>query len=184
MHYTNTMKSLILCLLAVAIMLAAGGCASLNVNPLVAKPGMGYVDFYCDDADGLYWDITDTKTGKKVFYDFNPFNEQILRVALAPGHYQLNINVLNHVVNQSATTDVEVLEGKITPITVTLAPAGSETVRTTSTQVGGTYYGRYGRNTRITTTQSTSFDILAEPRPQLPYQPKEQMSYFYRPKEN
>lgn len=183
-NYTKTMKPLTLALFTAVLVLAAGGCASLNVNPSVAKPGMGYVDFYCVDADGLYWDITDTKTGKKVFYNFNPFNEQILRVALKPGHYQLRINVLNHVINQTATADVEVREGKITPITVTLAPAGSETVRTTSTQVGGTYYGRYGRSTRIVTTQSTSFDILAEPRPQLPYQPKEQMSYFYRPKEN
>lgn len=182
--YIKTMKSLIPCLLAAVIVLAAAGCASPNVNPPTAKHGMGYVDFYCDDADGLYWDITDIKTGKKVFYDFNPFNEQILRVALAPGHYQLNINVLNHVINKTATVDVEVAEGKITPVTVTMWPAGTENVQSITTYVGGTYFGRYGRSTHISTAESTSYDILAEARPQLPYQPKEQMSYFHRPKEN
>jgi hypothetical protein len=177
------MKSLILSFLGAVMILAAAGCASPNVNPPVARPGMGYVDFYCVDADGLYWDITDAKTGKRVFYDFNPFNEPILRVAFAPGHYQLNINVLNHVVNKTATVDVDVHEGKITPVTVSLWPAGTENVQTVTTIVGGTYFGRYGRNTHISSTESTSYDILAEARPQLPYQVKEQMSYFHRPDE-
>jgi len=184
MNYTKTMKSLIFFFLSAVIMLAAAGCASLNVNPPSAQAGMGYVDFYCDDAEGLYWDITDTKTNKKVFYDFNPFNETILRVALKPGDYQLNVNVLNHAINKTATADVEVREGRITPVTVTMWPAGSENVQTINTFVGGTYFGRYGRSTHISTAESTTYDILAEPRPQLPYQPKEQMSYFKRPDKN
>ena len=174
------MKSFILCLLAASLALVAG-CASPNVDPPKAKAGMGYVDFYCADADGLYWDITDTATKKKVFYDFNPFNESILRLAMKPGHYTLSINVMNHVVNQQGTVNVDVTDGKITPVTVTLVAAGTETVQTTSTLVGGTYYGRYGRATRIVTTGTTSYDILAEDRPEVPYAPKAQMSYFSRP---
>jgi len=181
MHYTKTMKSFILCLLAVGLALVAGGCASPNVNPPKAKAGMGYVDFYCADADGLYWDITDTNTQKKVFYDFNPFNEQILRVALKPGHYELSINIMNHAITTMGTVDVDVTDGMITPVTVTLVPAGTETVQTTSTFVGGTYYGRYGRSTRIVTTATTSYDILAESRPEVTYAPKAEMAYFKRP---
>lgn len=175
------MKSFILCLLAACVALIASGCASPNVNPPKAKAGMGYVDFYCVDSDGLYWDITDTNTQKKVFYDFNPFNESILRLALKPGHYDLSINVMNHAITTQGTVDVDVTDGMITPVTVTLVPAGSETVQTISTQVGGTYYGRYGRSTRIVTTATTTYDILAESRPELAYAPKAEMSYFKRP---
>jgi hypothetical protein len=175
------MKALIFCLLAAGIILAAGGCASPNVNPASAQLNTGYVDFYCDNADNLYWDITDNKTNKKVFYEFDPIKEPILRVALKPGQYQLRINFLNHVISTPATTEVDVHNGMITPVTVTLVEEGTETVRTTDTHTGGTYYGRYGRNTRIVTTESTSYDIMAEPRPSLPYQQKAQMPYTHRP---
>jgi hypothetical protein len=181
MHYTQMMKSFILCLLAAALALIGSGCASPNVDPPKARAGLGYVDFYCADADGLYWDITDAKTRKKVFYDFNPFDESILRLALKPGHYELSINVMNHAITTQGTVDVDVSDGMITPVTVTLAPAGTETVQTTSTFVGGTYYGRYGRNTHIVTTATTTYDILAEARQALPYAPKAQMLYFKRP---
>ncbi len=175
------MKALILCLLAAGIILAASGCTSPNVNPASARPDTGYVDFYCDNADNLYWDITDIKQNKKVFYEFDPIKEPILRVALKPGEYQLRINFLNHVISTPATTEVDVHNGMITPVTVTLVAAGTETVRDTDTRVGGTYYGRYGRGTKIVTTESTSYDILAEPRPSVTYQQKALMPYANRP---
>ena len=89
------MKTRLLPVLA-ALGLLAGGCASPNLNPAVARPHTGYVDFYAVNADDLSWDVTDVKRNKKVFYEFDPVKEPILRLAFKPGKYQLRITFLNH----------------------------------------------------------------------------------------
>src|SRR5580698_2511624 len=113
------MKTLILSLLAVGLVLALGGCASSpNVNPATARPGMGYVDFYTDDADNLYWDVTDLQSHQKVFYQFAPYQQPILRLAFKPGAYELQVNFLNHVITTPGTAQVDVQAGRVTPVIV------------------------------------------------------------------
>ena len=114
----------------------AGGCASPNVNPAHARPDTGYVDFYADDADGLWWDITDVKRNQRVFYKISPVKGSILRLAFKPGQYQLRVTFLNHAVIKPGVADVEVHDGMVTPVTVTLLPAGTVLVET-RTGAGG-----------------------------------------------
>lgn len=175
------MKSLIICLL---LALLACGCASSNVNPAKAQHGMGYVDFYADDADDLYWDVTDLKTNKKVFYEFDPLKDSILRVALKPGHYELQVTFSNHIIETPGTAEVEVQDGMITPVTVTLLPAGDAVFKIKTTAWGSTYFGVYGRRTMINHNPSPSYEVALEPWLPLPYQPKEQMPYAKRPAED
>jgi hypothetical protein len=171
-------------LLALALLgLLAGGCASSNLNPASTRPHTGYVDFYAVNADDLCWDITDVKRNKKAFYEFNPVKEPILRLAFKPGQYQLRVTFLNHVVLQPGVADVEVRDGLVTPVTVTLLPAGTALVETRSGQAGATYYGRYGRRTRIRSNEAVSYEVSVEPQPSVPFQPRSQMPYALAPKE-
>jgi hypothetical protein len=71
----------------------------------------------------------------------------------------------------------------ITPIEVTLLPAGTALFKTKNTAWGSTYYGAYGRRTMINDHPSPSYEVALEPRPPLPYQPKAQMSYTHPPAE-
>jgi hypothetical protein len=163
--------------------LLAGGCATPNLNPASARSHTGYVDFYAVNADDLCWDITNVKKNKKVFYEFNPVKESILRLAFKPGRYQLRVAFLNHVVVQPGVADVEVRDGMVTPVTVTLLPAGTAIVETQSGQVSGTYYGRYGRMTKINSTEAVSYEVSAEPHAPVPFQPRDQMPYAVAPKD-
>jgi hypothetical protein len=170
--------------LALALLgLLAGGCASPNVNPASARPHTGYVDFYADDADNLWWDVTDVKQNKKVFYEFGPVKEPILRLAFKPGTYQLRVTFLNHAILVPGVADVEVRDGLVTPVTVTLVPAGTVLVETKTTAAGGTYYGRYGRRTKISSNEAVNYEVSAEPQPPIPFQPKARMPYAVAPKD-
>ena len=177
------MKPIIGCLLVTGAVLLAGGCASPNLDPASARPHTGYVDFYAVNADDLYWDITDVNRNKKVFYKFDPVREPILRLAFKPGRYPLRVTFLNHVILKPGVADVEVRDGMVTPVTVTLLPAGTVLVETERTQVGGTYYGRYGRRTKISSNEAVSYEVSAEPQPPVSFQPKARMPYAVAPKE-
>ena len=174
------MKAIALPVLVV-LGLLAGGCASPNVNPASPRPHTGYVDFYAVNADNLCWDITDVNRNKKVFYEFDPVKESILRLAFKPGPYHLRVTFLNHVIVEPGVADVEVRDGMVTPVTVTLLPAGTALVETRSGQAGSTYYGRYGRRTKITNTGAVSYKVSAEPQPPVPFQPRSQMPYAVAP---
>ena len=177
------MKLIFGCLLVAGALLLAGGCASSNVNPASARPHTGYVDFYAVNADDLSWDITDVKRGRKVFYEFDPVKEPILRLAFKPGQYQLRVTFVNHAVIQPGLADVEVREGMVTPVTVALLPAGTALVEDRSGKAGGTYYGHFGRRTKISSNETTGYEVAAEPQPPVPFQPKAQMSYAVAPAE-
>ena len=170
--------------LALAMLgLLAGGCASPNVNPASTRPHTGYVDFYADNADGLWWNITDVKRNQKIFYETSPVPGPILRLAFKPGQYQVRVTVLNHAVITPGVADVEVQDGRVTPVTVTLLPEGTVLVETKQARAGGTYYGRFGRRTKIRDTEAVNYEVSAEPQPPLPYQPKAQMPYAVAPKD-
>ncbi|HEY1787374.1 MAG TPA: hypothetical protein VGJ73_04430 [Verrucomicrobiae bacterium] len=170
------MKLLIVCLLALNTLLWAG-CASSNVNPAVPRHDMAYVDFYAAGTNDLYWDVTDTTSNKKVFSEFRPLRESILRLAFKPGHYQFQVTFPNRVIAAAGMADVDVHNGMVTPVMVTLLPMDAVVVQS-KTLEAGTSYARYRRRTKTSQTQTVNYKIITEPQPPLPYRRKELMPYF------
>ena len=164
----------------VATVLLGLGCASNNVNPTTAHRGTGYVDFYARNDADLSWSIERLEADggrKSVFFEFDPLKENILRLAFKPGHHRLSVTVINRPILAQGTVEVEVGEGLVTPVSVTLADAGTGQVLSKEISVGGTAYGRFGRRTRIRGQETQLLRILAEAGPALPYQTKAQMPY-------
>jgi hypothetical protein len=157
------------------------GCASPNVNPAMPKANTGYADFFTDSAEDLDWEVRqlNTATGQfePVFSRLKPIEGRILRLAFAPGRYSLRVTFLNRVIAKPAEVEVEVQDGKITPVRVTLTEAGATSVRTKETSRGGTLYGRYGRRTKIGSDEASMNSISAVAAPPVAYQVKERMAY-------
>jgi hypothetical protein len=100
-----------------------------------------------------------------------------LRLAFAPGRHRLQVTFLNRVITQPAEIEVEVQDGKITPVRATLTSAGVALVETRETSRGGTAYGRYGRRTKISSDETAMYGISAVADPPVAYQHKERMPY-------
>ncbi len=173
------MKWLIICWLVVSTVLVAGGCASSNVNPAAARRNTGYVDFYVTETNDLFWDVTDMASNKKVFSKFRPLRGPILRLAFRPGQYQFQVTFLNRLIAATGTAELEVRDGMVTPIRVTLQPTDTSIVQSKSIEAGTTFYGRYRRRTNTRRSETVNYKIIAEPQPPLPYRPKELMPYFH-----
>ena len=105
--------------------------------------------------------------------------ELILRLAFKPGTCQLRVTFLNHAILVPGVADVEVRDGRVTPVPVTLVPAGTVLVETKTTQTGGTYYSRYGRRTKISSDETTTYGLSTVAEPPVTYQLKEQMPYAH-----
>lgn len=172
-------RNILFSCVAGAIGLFLAGCTSPNINPASARPGTGYVDFYAVNTNDLYWDITDVKRNQEVFSEFHPLGEPILRLAFKPGQYQLRVDFLNQVITTPGMVLINVRDGMITPVMVNLLPQGTTVVQTRNTRVGSTYYGRYGRRTRISDNESVNYEVSAKPQPPVPYQLKPQMPYAH-----
>jgi hypothetical protein len=160
------------------------GCSTGNVNPSKPHANTGYVDFYTDSDLQLSWEVkrTNETNGemKTVFSEFSPVEGNILRVAAAPGSHQFSVWFINRVTEGPQTVTVPVESGKITPVHVTLTPAGS-------TSVDRKVYGLrpsakgYGRGTKVVSDTTEILDIGAVPQPPLPYQTKEKVPYYAAP---
>jgi hypothetical protein len=174
-------KTIYLLLTLAAFALWVSGCATRNVNPPQARANTGYVDLHANSANDLCWEVArfDERKGsfQRVFSELEPPQGGILRLAFAPGHYQLRITFLNLVVVKTAEVEVEAQDGKITPVRVTLTKAGVTAVQTKKTSVGGTAYGRYGRRTRVGSDEMPTFQVSVEAGASIPYQVKERTSY-------
>ena len=172
-----------LCLILPILALAqwVPGCATQNINPTQARAKTGYVDFYSDPASDLSWEVErfdeSEQSYKNVFSELSKSQTGILRLALAPGRHRLQVTFLNRVIVEPAEVEVEVQDGKITPVRVTLSDAGTSQVETKDTSRGGTVYGRYGRRTKIGSEESTRYRISAAANPPVAYQVKERMPY-------
>jgi hypothetical protein len=167
------------CIPVVLLCLLAAGCASPNVDPPTPRVHTGYVDFFADN-ENLYWQVDqigpDGKT-KQIFALFDPLNEHILRLAFAPGHYRFRVTFMNHAIRTPGVVDVEVQEGMITPVQVTLVDVGEALVQSKSVQGGATYFGHYGRNTRITDNPNVMYQVDLAAGPVTTYKPKAAMPY-------
>lgn len=159
----------------------ASGCATQNVNPPQARANTGYVDFHADPSAELCWDVARfddrTQSFKSVFSELEPPSDGVLRLAFAPGHYRLRVTFLNRVIAKPAEVEVEVQDGKITPVRVPLTAAGTVLVESRNVSHGGTAKGRYGRRTKYSSDESTMYGLSAVAEPPMAYQLKERMPY-------
>jgi len=175
------LKTIPFLLLFALLALGVPGCATQNVNPPQARPNTGYVDFHADPADGLSWEVARfddrAQSFKSVFSELDPPPDGVLRLAFAPGRHRLQVTFLNRVITQPAEVDVQVQDGKITPVNVMLTVAGTAFVQTKETSRGGTAHGRYGRRTKIGSDETTMYGISATADPPVAYQIKERMPY-------
>jgi hypothetical protein len=171
-------------LLALAVLgLLASGCTSQNGVAAHARANTGYVDFYTDWADELCWQVERfddrTQSFRTVYSEFKPPPNGVVRLAFAPGHHRLRVTFLNRTVPEPALADVEVKDGMITPVLMQFSDAGATTVQTKSTSVGSTAYGRYGRRTKIDSSENLTYNVRALPQPPQAYRLKQQMPYAH-----
>ena len=157
------------------------GCATQNVNPPQACANTGYADFHADLAGELYWQVErfdDRAQGfKTVFSELDPPAGGFLRLAFAPGRHRLRVTFLNRVIAQPAEVEVEVQDGKITPVRVVLTSVGTTQVETREVSRGGTVRGRSGQRTRLGSDETVMYGLSAVTDPPVPYQLKELMPY-------
>jgi hypothetical protein len=157
------------------------GCASPNVNPPQARVNTGYVDFHADSSDELNWQVTrfDDRTGayQRVFSELKPPQDGCLRLAFPPGPHRLQVTFLNRVIVRPVEVVVDVQDGKVIPVRVTLTAAGVALVQTREENVGGVGHRRYGRKAKIGSDEAVRYDISAVADPPVAYQPKGRMPY-------
>lgn len=154
----------------------AAGCASRPANPVAARPGRGYVDFRTDPADDLAWQVSQFDAGKQawqqVFSSLTPPAGGVLRLSCPPGPYAFQVTFLNRVVVQPAQVQVEVVDGLVTPVVVTLTPAGTMGVdQKQTTRLGTTVKSTYGQRSKYNGDQSTAWQVEARAIPPITYHP-------------
>jgi hypothetical protein len=154
----------------------AAGCVVGNVNPSKAGANTGYVDFRADQSEALCWQVAmhddRTQNFKVIYSELSPPSGGFLRLAFAPGHYQLQIIFLNRVVGGPGLIEVEVVDGKITPVQVNLVPAGTSSVQRTEQREGMKAGGFAGRKTKLINDESVTYQVSVVATAPLPYQPK------------
>jgi len=166
---------------AVLACLVSAGCSTPNVNPPVPRANTGYIDFYTDSDLGLSWRVREA-TGPAgewhpVFLEYKPITGNILRLAAPPGTHRFEIWFNNQVTTGPQTVLVEVANGKVTPVHVTLTPEGSASVLGQSYEYRPTVKATR-RVTRISTEDQGMFQIGAAAAAPQEYRPKEWMPYF------
>jgi hypothetical protein len=177
----NTTVNCLLLLAAAALLVQ--GCASPNVNPARARANTGYVDFHADSPFELSWDVARfddrAQTFKSLFSDLKPPPGGVLRLAFTPGGHRLRITFLNCVIMEPVEVEVEVQDGKITPVRIILTEAGTALVQSRQASRGVNYNGRYGRRLENRSIESATYSLSAEPGAPAVYQLKEQMPYAH-----
>ena len=157
------------------------GCSTPNVNPPAPRAHTGYIDFYTDSDMGLSWEVkrADDRTGemRAVFSEFNPVQGTILRLAAPPGNHRFQVWFTNQVTEGPQTVQVQVEDGKVTPVHVTLTPVGSSSVERKTYGFRGSVKG-YARGTKISSDQGSVFQNGAVAGNPQAYGPKEGMPYW------
>ena len=177
----KALKQIQILLTLAGLAVCVAGCVTQNGNPAQARSNTGYVDFHADPAAELWWEVKRfddrTQSFRGEFSEFKPPPNGILRLEFAPGHYRLQVTFLNRTVLEPTLAEVEVKDGLITPVRVAFTAAETTFVETKSTSVGGTAYGRYGRRTKIESSENPTYQAKAFPEPPVAYRLKQQMPY-------
>ena len=162
------------------VLLLFGGCGTPSRNPSSPRTNTGYVDFYTDMDLDLYWQIkeTDPATGKLkiVFREFKSVDGNILRLPSTPGSHQFQVWVMNCITDGPKTVQVQVEDGKVTPVRIVLQPLGAVSIDRKEYGFRGSTKG-YGRGTKIITDENEVYRIVPTARSGEPYRPSEKMPY-------
>jgi hypothetical protein len=168
-------------ILAVAGCLALNGCGTNSPNPHSPKPNTGYVDFYTDSSLDLTWQVKRRDEAnselRTVLSDYQPVQGTILRLAAPPGNHQFQIWIVNRITTGPQDVKVPIENGQVTPVHVTLTPAGTNFVQNKVYGFRPSAKG-YGRGTKITREEERVYDTAAVAEKPQPYRVKEQMPYF------
>src|SRR5262245_24620048 len=119
------------CLFSVLGMLCIlNGCSTTTKTSEKPVPGAGFVDIYTvPDVPGLAWDVQRYDPNKKrhilVYSEVQATSTGRLRVTLPVGHHDLRVAFLNRVLLRPAEVEIEVMEGKVTPVKLTLEGSGT-----------------------------------------------------------
>ncbi len=174
-HYLPHFLALLVVILVVA------GCATGNVNPSAARAHTGYVDFYDTTTNDFYWQIERYDVRKqsfKIIYDdMASVTGGFLRLALAPGHYQLRITIMNRATKEPPVVEVDVQDGMITPVQVEFVPDGVTQIQNQTKRAGVIVGHQYGVRTQYSSSEATLYKLLAEVEPPTPYRVKAQTDY-------
>jgi hypothetical protein len=162
-----------------AALLFGNGCASPDVNPQVSRSGRGYVDFFTQPKQDVWWkvDVFDARDqGYKEFTaQFEAPSQGILRVEARPGSHKGRISFVNQAIEAPAEIEVEVREGMITPVEVKVTKGGSSYVRTVEDRARSGFNAA-GRN-KVTDSPQELWKISARALPPVLYSPKESVTY-------
>ena len=175
----RTIRLSALGLAVIAILMT--GCGTPNPNPATPHANTGYIDFYTDSNMELSWQVMRFDTQKAeledVFSKFDPVEGTILRIASPLGRQRYQVWIVNRVTEGPLFVDVQVEEGKVIPVHVTLTPAGTTTVDRKVYGFRPSAKG-YGRGTKIVTSQDEVFRLGLTSETAKPYQTKERMPYW------
>lgn len=173
------MKAL-LCLTAALACLAVAGCKTGQVNPASPRADTGYVDFYTDADEGLSWEVKETTEGgetRTVYAGYKELTGNVLRLAAPAGTHRFTIWFYNLVTTGPQAVVVQVENARVTPVRISLTPAGSTAVVTKSYEYRPTALASR-RVSRVATDKQQTLQIGAIAANPTDYQPKERMPYF------
>ena len=163
-----------------AVLLLGNGCASPDVNPQAPRPSRGYVDFFTQPKEDVWWkvDVFDARKQdyKEFTAQFKAPGQAIFRVAARPGLHKGRISFVNQGIEAPAEVEVEVREGMITPVEVKVSKGGSSYVRTVEDRARSGF-NTAGRN-KVTDSPQQLWQISAAALPPAPYGPKESTAYW------
>ena len=101
------------------------GCATPDTDPPSARVGRGYVDLYTVPRTEAWWkvDVFDPhrQSYKEFTAQFKAPGEGVFRVEARPGGHKARISFVNQAIEAPAEVEVEVRDGMITPVQVTLS---------------------------------------------------------------
>jgi hypothetical protein len=154
----------------------ACGCATPDVDPPAARVGRGYVDLYTMPKTEAWWkvDVFDPnrQSYKEFTAQFKAPGEGVFRVEARPGRHKARISFVNQAIEAPAEIDVEVREGMITPVQVTVSQGDSTYVRVVGDKARDIH-----RN-KVTDYQQQRWRISAVAQPFIPYTPKQNTAYW------
>lgn len=156
------------------------GCAAPDVNPANSRVGRGYVDFYTQPKEDVWWkvDVFDTrKEGyKEIAAEFKAPEQSILRLQARPGRYKARISFVNQGVDAPAEVEVEVREGMVTPVAVKLEKGGSSYVRVVEDRARSGF--RTAGANRVKDYTQPLWQISAAAQAPVPYVLKQNTAYW------
>ncbi len=151
------------------------------MNPPTARAETGYVDFYTDVDLGLSWEVKRAPEPggemQVVFSQFEPVQGNILRLSATPGAYRFEVWFNNQVTTGPQVVRVQLANGQVTPVHVTLTPAGSTLIDVKEYSFRGSTKG-YARGTKIHRQENEMQQIGLSAEDSRAYQPRERMAYF------